>query len=104
MKQRLFGLLAVLLAIAAVSFTTPKSTFTTYWYTFNSGSQNSIGSYSSVGTTVDPGCADVTRLCAIAIPNDNGSLSQGELQDALDTYGDGTSFTSPISGFVEFKP
>jgi hypothetical protein len=103
MKQKFFGLLAVVIAVAALAFTTPHKT-TGSWFLYDGTHSQSLTSSYTLSTQQPPACAETTRLCAIFIDDDvNGILSAQELQDALDEHGDGSTFPAPEDGFIKFK-
>jgi hypothetical protein len=105
MKKYLFGLFAVVLAVAAVAFTNKpqKVRLEDRWYTYNPslGQQNQVGSYEFFDV-VSPECPDATTLCAIRV---DGAINQNKLNALLatdDSNQDGI-FDVEQPGTIEFQ-
>ncbi len=98
MKTNYLPAMAVLMALFLCAFNYKPNTEirkdkqTVVYLIYNSGAQNAIGSYTQ--STVSPTCIPPrTRLCALRISDNNGVITQAELNpifNSLDTDSDGT--------------
>lgn len=108
MKKYISGIVAIVIAIAAVAFTKPSGNAKRAgsWFTYdaiNTPPQNQASSYTFEGSHTT--CPDDQRLCAIHIVNDNdGVLQQSELDALLQQENPGNPTTFPgQSDDVDFR-
>ena len=101
-KISLFAVLAIIIAMAASSFTTRSvHTNTEEWFSYDGGTMTVPGNYTYEGS--EPPCEEgQSSLCAIKVLNDgSGSPDQSALNTLYNA--DNNHFAQPIEGSVDFK-
>ena len=108
-KKYGLSLLAVVIALGAVAFKVAPNFSPTAdnWYTYKGvpGDPQHLASYYSLQGTSHTDCPEANKLCAIKIVNDDGTLTNAEVQALINSEnGNNTSSTFPAqSTRVDFK-
>lgn len=108
-KKHILSIAAVVMAIIAVAFKEAPNfrPLADNWYIYNGSATDpqNLASYYSLQGTSHTDCPEATRLCAIKIVNDDGTLTNAEVQALINSEnGNTTSSTFPAqSARVDFK-